>query len=160
MYLVDSNIIINSFDVYPPDIFPGYWDTFNSYVSHGHFKFHEKVCDEIDARNDAKSSWLQSHVPLRSRLQVTNEELTEYKALTTWVAQSNPRNYTQAAIKQFLHVADSWIVASAIANNCAILSNETSSSTTKRVKIPDAAAAFNVKCVNALNFWRDQSITF
>ncbi len=161
MYLIDSNIIINGFNNYPPDCFPSYWKMMEEFVQKERFFFHQKVCDEIEKREDEKSRWLTNTVPVHLKLQPTAQELTSYAELTEWALNQSTPQYRNEATRDFLHIADSWLVACAHSRGLCIISNERSSprSTTK-VKIPDAAEAFDVDCISGLEFLRREKLQF
>lgn len=160
MYLVDSNIIIDGFRTYPPDSFPSYWQTIESFVAKKEFLFHEKVCEEILSQDDEKSAWLKALVP-KTQWISRGDELESYRQLTRWVRVDRQPAYAPNEVRVFLNNADSWLVASAHAKGYTILTNETpATAKEKRVKIPDAASAFSVSCISNLKFLRKYNLKF
>lgn len=83
-----------------------------------------------------------------------------YERVSSWAVHKQDPAFKQAAVDDFLNVADSWLVASGARHGYTIVSNETSApGAIKRIKIPDAAAAFNVECIPLLEFFRARHIT-
>lgn len=162
MYLIDTNIIINGFHNYPPDRFPTYWEVFKEYIEHEKFFFHESVWDEIVKYKDQKSDWLQQTVPATLKLSRNNEdEIRSYAQVTNWVRNERTPQFKPEAVREFLNVTDSWIVACAHSRDLCIVSNETSNPRKiTKVKLPDVAAALGVDCVSGIEFLRREKISF
>ena len=58
-------------------------------------------------------------------------------------------NYEAPAVSEFQRVADSWIVAHALAHGWVVVTHEKSAPRAKkRIKIPDACVALGVECLN------------
>lgn len=161
MYLIDTNIVIGAFNHRPRDIFETYWRQFDAFFSEGQFYFHQSVENELLKRDDEKSQWLRSFVPTSQILTVTQEEVDSYRAVTRWVRDRKDAPYEESAIREFLRVADSWIVASAHARDFIVITNETPSPRKRtRVKLPDVANGLGVQCMTEFDFLRQQSIIF
>lgn len=162
MYLIDSNIIINGFHSYPPDRFPTYWQVFEKFITDEKFFFHESVWGELEKHEDEKSQWLKNTVPATLKLRKDNEaEIRSYAEVTDWVRNKRTPRFRSEAVREFLNVADSWMVACAHARSLCIVSNETSNPRKiTKVKLPDAATALNVDCITGIDFLRREKISF
>ncbi|MCG7230051.1 MULTISPECIES: DUF4411 family protein [Corynebacterium] len=161
-YLIDSNIVINAVRVYPRDVFPSYWESFENFVTTQTFFFHDTVQEELERRKDFVSEWFQDFVPHDQILHVDNAEVESYRLLSTWVAFEREPQFEEAAVQEFLNdAADSWLVASAHARELSIITDEKSQPRrVNRVKLPDAAAALGVHCSTYLDFLRSQGIYY
>ena len=63
MFLIDTNIVLNSFTYYPRDVFVSYWTQCETHILGGQFFFHEEVEREILRKDDEKSRWFRDFVP-------------------------------------------------------------------------------------------------
>ncbi|EPD68535.1 hypothetical protein HMPREF1219_01716 [Corynebacterium pyruviciproducens ATCC BAA-1742] len=159
MFLIDTNIVLNSFTYYPRDVFVSYWTQCETHILGGQFFFHEEVEREILRKDDEKSRWFRDFVPASQILKPSDGEISSYRLVTIWLDRHREDPYTESAIRDFLGVADSWLVASANARGCEIVTNETSSPVKKtKVKLPDVARGLNVRCISVLDFFREQNI--
>ena len=161
MYLIDTNIVIGAFNHRPRDIFESYWRQFDAFFSEGQFYFHQSVENELLKRDDEKSQWLRDFVPKTQILTQTQEEVNSYREVTQWVRARKDDPYKESAIREFLSVADSWVVASGHARSFTVITNETPSPKKQtRVKLPDVANGLGVQCMTEFDFLRQQSIIF
>lgn len=74
------------------------------------------------------------------------------------LAKSMRSHYKQRAIEEFLaaELADPWLVAYSMANNCTIVTYEKSEPSRKsRIKIPEVCNRFNVKYINTIEMLRE-----
>ena len=77
----------------------------------------------------------------------------------TDIASWATRNYDPRVANEFLHAADSALVAYGAAHRHTIVTQEVSrSGSKKRIKIPDACASFNVRHMNSLAMLHDVGI--
>ena len=74
-YLVDTNVILNAFNVYPSNVFPSLWADFTNCLTNGTLLVHTRVRDEILVRKDAKAQWLSGLLPSISLVQTDLAEL-------------------------------------------------------------------------------------
>lgn len=161
MYLIDSNIIIGTWNIYPPAIFRTLWTKFAELIPDGDLYFHEEVKREVAGWDTEQSQWFKKHVPNDRVLTPTAEELEKYRDVSKWVQLEREPKLTQKAIDDFLSVADSWLVACAIVNDATIVSNETSAvNSTSRLKLPDAASHFGVNYLDFLGFLKAKNLSF
>ncbi|WP_257161754.1 DUF4411 family protein [Corynebacterium cystitidis] len=161
MYLLDTNIIFDAFNNYPREVFPSYWQKFEEFIHNQAFYFHETVKDEIYRREDEAAAWFRESVPDSSVLFKDDAEITSYAEVTQWVRHGRQPAYEVPAVRQFLGVADSWIIASAHARGYTIISNEKRNPRKiTAVKLPDVADAFEIPYFTGLEFFRHQGITF
>lgn len=132
------------------------------FITDEKFFFHESVWDELEKYEDEKSQWLKTTVPTTLKLSKDNEdEIRSYARVTDWARNKRIPRFRSEAVRDFLDVADSWLVACAHARSLCIVSNETSNPRKiTKVKLPDAAAAFDVDCITGIDFLRREKISF
>lgn len=161
MYLIDSNIVIGTWNTYPPAIFRSLWEQFADLIPNGDLYFHEEVKKELTAWSTEQSQWFIEHVPDDRVIKPTDLEVEKYILVSSWAQFERTPKLKQKAVDDFLKVADSWLVACALANNATIVSNETSAvNSTSSLKLPDAAAHFNVKYLDFLGFLKEKNLSF
>lgn len=79
-----------------------------------------------------------------------------YQQVVAWAKD----NYEPSAVSEFQRVADSWIVAHALANGWVVVTHEKSAPRSKRrIKIPDACAALGVECLNPFMMLRQRGMS-
>lgn len=160
MYLIDTNFLGTITNLYPDDVFPTLWNELENTLFTDDVFFHAEVDAELRKWGHPKLQWYLDHVQPKQILQTDEAELEEYERVTLWAEEKQDPAYKQAAVDDFLNVADSWLVASGARHGYIIVSNETPApNAIKRIKIPDAAAAFNVECKTLLEFLRARRIT-
>lgn len=161
MYLIDTNILLEGSRRYPVDIFPGYWDTLEELAATGKIFFHEKVIDE--ARNwqgeDHAKDWLEQRVVVTAKLKADDAEIASYRQVTKWAVSRRGKQYLPKAVTDFLNAADSWLVAAACNRNFTIVTYEVSAPKSKaRIKLPDAANSFDVRCIDPIQMLRNENV--
>ena len=80
--------------------------------------------------------------------------VASYQQVMTWAQR---QSYKPSAIKKFQSVADSWIVAYALANNWVVVTLEKSAPEAKRnIKIPDVCAGVGVTYASPFEMLRSE----
>ncbi len=157
MYLIDSNIVIGTWNTYPPAIFCTLWKQFADLIPNGDLYFHEEVRKELTVWSSEQSQWFADHVPDNRVIRPTASEVEKYVLVTSWAQFERVPKLKQKAVDEFLKAADSWLVACAMVNNATIVSNETSAvNSTSRLMLPDAAAHFDVAYLDFLGFLKEK----
>jgi hypothetical protein len=80
--------------------------------------------------------------------------------LSTVSAWAAGQSYEPAAVNTFLQVADYYLVAQALVNGDTVVTHEIASSSTKKIKIPDACIALGIKCVTPYEMLRTERARF
>lgn len=161
-YLLDSNIFIQAKNIqYPFDIFPGFWEWLERDISNGLIHSIDPVFKELMKGKDDLQEWISKYKDTGCFLKVDDEDTQNaYKKIVNWVYSPNS-NYTETAKNEFLSVADSWIIAKAIVNNCSIVTLEKfDPNIKKRIKIPNVCKQFNVEYINTIDLLREMNIKF
>ncbi len=156
-YLLDANIFIQAKNLYYNfDICPAFWDWLDRENASGKVFSIDKVRTELLAGDDSLATWASGRgdsffLPLSADI------IPSLPVVSRW--GSNGR-YEQAAVSTFLQVADYYIVAYAHARNLVVVTHELPSSSTKRIKIPDACIALDVKVISPYEMLRTEHARF
>ena len=81
-------------------------------------------------------------------------------ALSNVSAWATGQSYEPAAVNTFLLVADYYLIGHAIAHGHTVVTHEVASTSTKRIKIPDACIGLGIKCVNPYEMLRTERARF
>lgn len=160
MYLVDTNFLGQMASVYPQDVFPSLWMEMETSLFSPEIYFHVEVHNEMKKWAHPTLNWYLNHLQPSQILHPDEEEVDAYKEVTDWAVNKRVPGYSQAATDEFVDIADAWLVASAYRHDATVVTNEVPAPQgTRKVKIPDAAAAFNVPCINTLEFLRELKVS-
>ena len=154
MLLIDSNFLIAMESVYPQDIFPSLWDKLAAAFRTEPLVIHESVDKELTVWNSTVSRWYVGNTQGIAVRETDEAELEAYTRVASWVEEERKPRYRSQAVDVFLDVADSWLVASALAHGDTIITNEKHApQSVARVKIPDVATHFGVECLDTISFF-------
>lgn len=161
MYLIDSNIVIGTWNTYPPAIFRSLWDEFADLIPDGDLYFHKEVKRELTAWSSEQSEWFSKHVPDDRVLAPIQSEVEKYVEVSAWAQFEKTPKLTQKVVDSFLNAADSWLVACGAVRGATIVSDEKSApQSTSNLKLPDAAAHFAVPYLDFLGFLSVKELSF
>ena len=173
MYVLDTNVFIDAANAYYAfDLAPGYWDFLVQLFDSHHAVSIKSVYDEIDsASEDEIDSASEDEIdsasdddPLKVWAKLNRKHfvdldphvLDRYQLVMNW---AQAQNYTASAISEFQRVADSWIVAYALANNWVVVTHEKSApGSKKRIKIPDVCVGVGVTYASPFEMLRSESM--
>jgi hypothetical protein len=156
-YLLDANVFIQAKNLhYGLDFCPAFWDWLIASNAAKRVFSIEKVGDEIDAVADELSTWATQRGPLF----FLKPDPAMLPALSSVSAWATSQGYDNAAVSTFLQVADYYLVAHALAHAHTVVTHEIASTSTKRIKIPDACIGLGVKCVTPFEMLRSERARF
>ena len=155
-YLLDTNILIESKNRTPFDVFPTFWEKLKAEILAGNVYTSEKVKNEIFRGNeeDELLEWIDS-LPETFFIDLDSSIMLEYARVISSV-NANPK-YLAAAKSEFASadVADAFLIATASAKGMQLVTNETSEPNRQnRVKIPDVATTQNVTYCSLIDMLR------
>lgn len=155
-YLFDANIFIESHNLhYHPSFCEGFWDWINEGHQAGIFFSIDKIKSElirpVTSDDELSARLRQDKVPSTFFIPSLSDSAVAiaYGGLMQWV--SKHKQYNPAAVQEFQDhaIADPFLVATAMAHNYIIVTQEKSGNgSPKRVKIPDAAKENGVGCLS------------
>ena len=156
-YLLDANVFMQAKNLhYGLDFCPAFWDwLIANNVAQRVFSI-EKVGDEIEAGNDELAEWA-IHRGAGFFLKPDTAMLPALRSVSTW---ATGQRYEPSAVSTFLQVADYYLVAHALAHGHILVTHEIASTSTKKIKIPDACIGLNIKCMTPFEMLRHEHARF
>ncbi len=156
-YLLDSNVLIQAHRMhYPFDVVPSFWNKLlalanNSVISIDKVK--KELCDV--STEDHLSHWCKNDLDA-TFFNDTQSCIDKYAEIAIWT--NDQIQYTQDAKDEFLatDLADPWLIAYALKNDCVIVTHETSQPLgKKRIKIPEPCNHFGVRFISPIDMFRE-----
>ncbi|MEO0532214.1 MAG: DUF4411 family protein [Planctomycetota bacterium] len=134
---------------YAFDFCPGYWEALLKLHGAGRLESIDRVRSELTkgAKPDALAAWVTAKVPATF---FSRSDATAVVAVQADIANAvqSSGQYKQPAKARFLRGADPWLIAYATANGRTLATYEVAQPTSvSKIKIPDMAKTFGVKCV-------------
>lgn len=156
-YLLDANVFIQAKNLhYGLDFCPAFWEWLIASNASGLVSSIEKVGDEIEAGADELADWVSRRGP-GFFLKPESEILPAFGRVSAWASS---QAFEPAAVSTFLQVADYYLVAHALAHGYTIVTHEIVSTSTKKVKIPNACIGLGIKCVTPFEMLRHERARF
>jgi hypothetical protein len=156
-YLLDADVFIRAKNLhYGFDFCPAFWEWLVAHYEAGKLFSVEKVGDEVRAIEDELSEWAGRLDPgffLRPDAGV----LGSMAAVGTW---AQAQRYEASAISTFLQVGDYYLVSHAHAGQHTVVTHEVPSTSTRKIKIPDACIGLGVKCMTPYEMLRLERARF
>lgn len=141
---------------YGLDFCPAFWDWLIQGNSARQVFSIERVADEIQAIADELADWAVD----RGDDFFLKPDAKLLPALSTVSAWAGGQSYEPVAVSTFLQVADYYLVAHALAHRHTVVTHEVASTSTKKIKIPDACIGLGVKCVTPYEMLRTERARF
>jgi len=170
LYIFDSSSFITPYRLYyAEDIVPSFWEQLEDLIENGKVCTIDKVKEEITKIDDQLSRRVKRlfkrAVPFRRKNTSDNlfsfggesSEWIAYKSVISWAENSS---YNKAAISEFKNdsKADAFLIAFCKTYNLTLVTEEVFKRKKKRIPIPNACSALNVRCLNLFDFMRETGI--
>ena len=156
-YLLDANVFIQAKNLhYGLDFCPAFWDWLIVQNAARQVFSIERVGDEIEAGADELATWAADRGPGF----FVKPDTAMLPALGSVSAWATGQRYEPAAVNTFLQVADYYLVAQSLAHGHTIVTHEIASTSTKRIKIPDACIGLGIKCMTPFEMLRRERARF
>ncbi|MEY7974611.1 DUF4411 family protein [Saccharomonospora xinjiangensis] len=154
IYLLDANAFMEAARLYYGfDMTPGFWEWLQDPTLSGRVGSVTAVRDEILNGDGELVRWARA-LPQEFWLADSYESIANMSRLAAWASDSE-RTYGQAAVSEFMSSADLKLIALAMAKGGVVVTREVPAPRSKKkVKIPDACAAFAVRCVTPFDAYR------
>ena len=157
MYVLDTNVFIDAANAYYAfDLAPGYWVFLVQLFDSHHAVSIKSVYDELGEAGDGDplKNWARANK--QHFVAPDSRVVACYQRVIAWAKN----NYDSPAVVEFQRVADSWIVAHALAHGWVVVTHEKSAPRSKRrIKIPDACVALGVECLNPFMMLRNRGMS-
>lgn len=154
-YLLDANVFIAAKRFhYGFDFCPGFWEwLIKANLAQVIFCIDE-VVKELNNSKDELADWIEKHK--KSFVIKDDGSLSvAYRAVSRWATE---HGYTDAAINEFFQAADYHLVAHALAGKHAVVTYEATSTSQKRIKIPDTCRGLGVRCIFPHELYREENM--
>lgn len=145
-YLIDTNVLVQAKNLYYKFHFcPGFWDWIVKLNPDGILSI-KNVYDEFLVTDDELKQWIIKRK--KSFVDFDNNALLNMKIIKQLLDKKNIPPYQQ---KEFLNVADSYLVAYAMAYNCVIITHEKLPTNDLmiakgKIQLPSVAKELGVTC--------------
>jgi len=156
-YLLDANVFMAASRLhYGFDFCPAFWEWLIEANAAKRLFSIERIANEVQAGEDALADWASQRgngffLKPDSALQ------TALGTVATWVTT---QQYEPAAISTFFQVADYYLVAHALAHEHVVVTHEVASSSTKRIKIPNACIGVRLRHMTPFEMLRREKARF
>jgi hypothetical protein len=156
-HMLDTNVFIQAKNLhYGLDFCPAFWDWLIAQNALGQVFSIERVGDEIEAGGDELAKWAAARGPGF----FVKPDATMLPALGSVSAWATGQHYEPAAVNTFLQMADYYLVAQSLAYGHTVVTHEIASTSTKRIKIPDACIGLRIKCMTPFEMLRRERARF
>jgi len=152
-YCIDTSALIDAWTRwYPKEVFPSLWDSVDKLIADGRLISSEEVLQELERKEgDDLHEWARRRealfVPLDDRIQ---EHLSRIMA-------SHARLVDGRTGKSY---ADPFVIATAQANQCVVVTGEKPSTKPRRPKIPDVCRDLGIQCIGFTELIRQEGWRF
>jgi hypothetical protein len=156
-YLLDANVFIEAKNRhYGLDFCPAFWDWLIRGNTDKVVFSIEKVGDEINAVKDDLTAWAKQRGS-DFFLEPDPALLPALGQVSQWVTG---QSYEPAAVSAFLQVADYYLVAHALAHAHTLVTHESPSNSTKKIKLPNVCLGLGIQCMSPFEMLRHEGARF
>lgn len=162
-YILDSNVFIEAHRrYYSFDIAPSFWRFLINKAKENKIISIDRVYKELINGKDKLAEWIEKEFGF-AFIETNNASniIIQYAELMKWA--NSQTQYSQNAIDEFAQVenADSWIIATAVANKYTIVTHEVLDTTIKKkIPIPNVCEDFNVNYIDTFKLLRELDFKF
>lgn len=157
-YLIDTSVFIQAKKLYYGfDFCPAFWDWLVEKNAAGVVFSIEQVENEIAAGTDDLSTWSGARGS-GFFLRPDENVVAAFRPLSEWATVN--RAYDAAAVTTFMRVADSFLIAHALAHGHVVVTNEIVKNSRKTIQIPEACIGVGVTCMTLFQMLRKEGALF
>jgi len=163
MYLLDTNIFIESHKYLPTDVFPSFWNVLGDLANKGKICSIDKVKNEIVLGGDDDPVVIFCKgLPKNFFTPFDPRAMVDYQKSMQWAQTCGRYNQKGIAAYSDSTRADAFLVATASYYKYTLVTYEKPDKPTPNpsgnIKIPDAAAELGVHCCSVSDVFRDLGI--
>lgn len=156
-YLLDADVFIRAKNQhYGFDFCPAFWHSLVDANEQGVVYSIDRVETELVGLGDDLSTWARQR-GVGFFLPTDGSVLPSLRKVSSW---ATGQSYEPAAITIFLQSADYYLVAHGDARADAVVTHEVPSTSTRKIKIPDACIGNNVRVMTPFDMLRTEQARF
>lgn len=148
-YVIDTCSLTTLRRVYPKENFKSVWDKISSLAKNNILISTEEVFEEIKQNDDEILKWAKEHD------HIFFPHTKEIQLLVKKILVSHTNLFDAKNKKS---TADPFLIAVAIINNCALVTEEKPSGGPNKYKIPDVCKDYNVECIDLLTLLKRENL--
>lgn|SRR3990167_606884 len=148
-YVIDTCSLTRMRISYPADVFPTAWVKLTELSKSGVLISAEDVLEELSAFDDEVFKWAQSQSEIFYPLDSTIQRLAKNILM---------RHPGLLDLRKNKSSGDPFIIATAIHNGCAIVTEEKWSNSDARPKIPNVCRDYSVECIELVEMFRREGL--
>lgn len=153
-YCIDTSALIDLKKLYPCNIFPSLWESFEKLISQGRLIAPREVLNELQSFIDKDDELLRLAKKHKKMFKdLDNEQQLQVRN----ILRDFPRLVDE---NKMTPDADPFIVALAISESATVITSEKPANPGARPKIPNACEKYNVKCISLIEFFVEQKWKF
>ena len=161
MYIFDTNIFLEIFRAYYPNVFPTLWDKFNAEVAKGTVTSVRNVRPEMLIRRVTPrlDNWIKQNKNIFTEPSVDEQEFMKHLTNTPAGRGLIKTKETQVTQPQ----ADLWLIAKARVFSGTVVTMESRIAVPNNPgmgRIPDVCDGHNIRCINLEQFMSEQNWMF
>jgi len=146
LYSIDTSSLIDAWSrFYAIDIFPRWWELFDTAVANGSVRATHYVFLDLEKKDDAIKAWAKGHPQIFTPI----DDAIQTEA--SRILASHPRLVETGKNKS---ASDPFVIALARLNGACVITGEHSRNIEKP-RIPDVCRAMSIRCINLLDFMRE-----
>ena len=152
-YCLDTNVFIQAWHGhYAPSLAPTYWEQLDALAEEGVIFSPIEVRMELEVIDDELKMWIKDRDYLFREISEPIQEI---------VRQIMADHPTLVDSSRQRSIADPWVIATAMADNAIVVTNEVGVGLgRRRQRIPDVCGALNTPCIDEFEFVKQVGITF
>lgn len=152
-YSIDTSAILEAWRRrYPPDVFPAVWERLEEVIDKGDLGASEEVLIEIEKRDDEVLEWAKKR---KAKMFVPIDEQQQRHVSSILV-----KHERLVDTRKNRSAADPFVIALAMAQECAVVTAEATTGKPEKPNIPDVCLALGVRSMSVLDFFREQGWRF
>ena len=155
-YCIDTSALIDLWRrFYPPDVFPSLWQKIEKLISQGWLIAPREVLKELEQKDDELLKWAKERKKIFRKLDY--DQINKMRDILRRFPNLVDENKT-------IPEADPFVIALALSKGWTVITSERpanlQANPTARPKIPDVCTHYGMKCINLIEFFREQKWEF
>jgi hypothetical protein len=159
VHWLDAGVLIQAANrYYRFDLVPKFWDFLDAQLDIGTVRMSRLTYDEILSGNDDLATWCKKR-KTRGLCVSPSKTVQEHYGKVTAHVNSLPK-YKTHHVAEFLRGADGWVIAHAWEDKGIVVTEELTTGTASKIKVPTVAKALGVKWCNTFDMLKTLEAKF